>query len=702
MSKNLYITSINAESGKSGIALGLMELLLRDIQKVGFFRPIIDTKKHHLDHDINLILSHFHLDLQYEETYAMTLDQAKTYINNGQQNELLEIILSKYQQLADKCDFILCEGTDFKTGHEAFNFDIDATIAANLSSPAFVVCGAHNITVDEVVSISQLAVESLQDKGVDCMGVILNKINDEDQETAIQKLKDNIHIPDAHVYAIPYDPILANPTIGDVQRWFNADILFGKSEMSNRIDDYVIAAMRTENFLNYINDNNLVVTASDRSDIILASLSSRLSSAYPNISGLLLTGGHPLPDTMKRLISGWNKLPLPILLVEEPTFPTIELLHRLHGTIDPDNPQKIATALGVFEKNVNTNELKKKLISRKSTKVTPQMFEFNLIRQANKNKQHIVLPEGTSRRILLATDILLRREVCEITLIGREDEISQKIVQLGLELDGVNIVNPTKSPLFDKYVHDFYEMRKNKGVTMDMASDFMADATYWGTMMVQQGDADGMVSGSINTTAHTIRPAFQIIKTKPQSSIVSSVFLMCLKDKVLAFGDCAVNPNPTAEQLAEIAIESAETASLFGISPRIAMLSYSTGSSGKGAEVEKVKTATQIAQEKRPDLLLEGPLQYDAAIEPSVAKTKLPDSKVAGKATVFIFPDLNTGNNTYKAVQRASEDTLAIGPILQGLNKPVNDLSRGCTIPDIVNTVAITSIQAYAAKQKKK
>ncbi len=699
MAKNLYITSINAESGKSAIALGVMQLLLRDIRKVGFFRPIINpSRPDERDHDINLILSHFYLGLQYSDTYAVTLSDAKQFINSGRQNELMEIILNKYQQLEEKCNFVLCEGTDFKAGHESFNFDIDATIAANLNCPAFIVSGAQELTVEEIVSLSHLAIDNLKEKGVDTMGVIVNKANPHEKDIILKALNDEIIMPDGLFYVLDEDPTLSNPTMNDVTKWLNAEVLYGKSELGKRIDGYVIAAMRTENFLNYLKDDNLVVTASDRSDIILSSLASRLSSAYPNISGILLTGGQTPPESIKRLIEGWIGLPVPILLVQDSTFPTVSALHELKGTIDPDNPQKIATALGVFEANVKTSELKEKLISRKSTRVTPQMFEYKLIRQAKKNKQHIVLPEGTGERVLKAADILLRRDVCDITLLGREDEIGKKIATLGLDLDGVNIINPERSPNFEQYVLDFYDMRKEKGVTMDMACDFMADETYWGTMMIHRGAADAMVSGSVNTTAHTIRPAFQIIKTMPGASIVSSVFLMCLKDRVLVFGDCAVNPNPTAEQLAEIAIVSADTARLFGIRPRVAMLSYSTGSSGKGAEVEKVIEATQIANEKRPDLLLEGPIQYDAAIDPGVARTKLPDSKVAGKATVFIFPDLNTGNNTYKAVQRASADSLAIGPILQGLNKPVNDLSRGCTVHDIVNTVAITAIQAYASK----
>lgn len=702
MAKNLYITSINAESGKSAIVLGLMELLLRDIRKVGIFRPIISPPgEGERDHDINLILSHFYLGLQYDETYAVTLEEAKKYLNEGRQSDLMEIILNKYQALEEKSDFVLCEGTDFKAGHESFNFDIDAAIAANLGSPAFIVSSGRDASVNEIVSLCQLAIDSLNEKGVDTMGVIVNKADELDKRAILECMSTTIEIPDGLFYVFPDNPVLANPSMRDVSKWLNAEVIYGKDDLGNKIDGYVIAAMRIENFLNYIQDGNLVVTASDRSDIILGSLASRLSTAYPNISGILLTGGQTTPESIKRLISGWEGLPVPVLLVHDSTFPTVSSLNDLKGTIDPDNPKKIASALGVFEKNVKTSELKEKLISRKSVRITPQMFESKLIREAKKNKQHIVLPEGVGERILHAADILLRRDVCDITVLGRKEAIEKKILQLGLDLKGIQIITPERNPLFEQYVLDFYEMRKHKGVTMDMACDTMANETYWGTMMIQQGAADGMVSGSINTTAHTIQPAFQIIKTKPGSSIVSSVMLMCFQDRVLVFGDCAINPNPTADQLAQIAIDSAETAKIFGIMPKIAMLSYSTGSSGKGEDVDTVIEATAIAKKKRPDLLLEGPIQYDAAIDPEVAKTKLPNSEVAGKATVFIFPDLNTGNNTYKAVQRATKDSLAIGPILQGLNKPVNDLSRGCTVHDIVNTVAITAIQAHAAKEMK-
>ncbi|MBA4358025.1 MAG: phosphate acetyltransferase, partial [Desulfovibrio sp.] len=447
-----------------------------------------------------------------------------------------------------------------------------------------------------------------------------------------------------------------------------------------------------------IERGTLVITPGDRADIILGSLASRLSTNYADISGILLTGGIDPSESVRRLIEGWVGAPIPILIAEGHTYKTARILYDLYGRIEPGDQNKIQSALRVFEEHVDMAELRTKLVAAKPTTVTPKMFEFSLILKAKTLKQHIVLPEGTGERIMRAADILLRRGVVDLTLLGKEADIRNKMSQLGLELEGVRIVEPLKSPNYEDYVQTYYELRKHKGIREEDARDRMLDPTFYSTMMVHKGHADGMVSGSITTTQQTIRPAFEIIKTKPGSSIVSSVFFMCLKDRVLVYGDCAVNPNPTAEELAEIALSSAETAQLFGIEPRIAMLSYSTGDSGKGEDVERVIQATKIAHERAPHLLLEGPLQYDAAVDIEVAHTKMPESKVAGRATVFIFPDLNTGNNTYKAVQRSAQ-AVAIGPVLQGLNKPINDLSRGCTVPDIVNTVAITAIQAQAVKK---
>jgi phosphate acetyltransferase len=364
--------------------------------------------------------------------------------------------------------------------------------------------------------------------------------------------------------------------------------------------------------------------------------------------------------------------------------------------ITADSRPKIRLSLRLFDRHVDTDALERQLVSLPDQNVTPRMFIYNLIQQAKADKKHIVLPEGTDPRILQASASLRRNNVVDLTLLGQPEEVEKAIYNLGLgrELGGVPVINPADSPKFEAYAKTLMELRKHKGMNMDMAMDQMTDVSYFGTMMVYKGDADGMVSGAMHTTQHTIRPALQFVKTKPGFSVVSSVFFMALPDRVLVYGDCAVNPNPTAEQLAEIALSSADTAMAFGIKePRIAMLSYSSGESGQGEDVERVRQATKLAQERRPDLILEGPMQYDAAVSPEVAASKMPGSEVAGQANVFIFPDLNTGNNTYKAVQRET-GAIAIGPVLQGLNKPVNDLSRGCTVDDVINTVAITAVQA--------
>ena len=323
------------------------------------------------------------------------------------------------------------------------------------------------------------------------------------------------------------------------------------------------------------------------------------------------------------------------------------------------------------------------------------MFQYNLLKRAKSAKKHIVLPEGTDERILIAAKKLLNVDAVTLTLLGDVDKVNAKMLELDIQFDNknVNIIDPKNSSNFLDYATTLFELRKHKNVNLAMAKDLMEDVSYFGTMMVYKGHADGMVSGAVHTTQHTILPALQFIKTKPDVSIVSSVFFMCLPNRVTVFGDCAINPNPTAEQLSEIAISSAATSSAFGIEPKIAMLSYSSGASGVGEDVDRVRKATELIRTKRPDLKVEGPIQYDAAVDSKVGQSKLPNSEVAGQASVFIFPDLNTGNNTYKAVQRET-GALAIGPMLQGLNKPVNDLSRGCTVEDIFNTVIITAIQA--------
>ncbi len=701
MSTNLYITATESRSGKSAIALGVMQLLLSNVRKVAFFRPIInDAMDGKQDHDIRLILTHFNLDVPYERTFATTLSEARELINTGRRSLLLENILNKYKALEAEYDFVLCQGTDFLGQDPAFEFEINADIAANLGAPVLLVSSGRGKSEKEVVDSTQLTIETLEEKGLDLVACVVNRIVDGDGKDIAELLRSKLKSKQPLlVYAIPEAPSLGNPTMGDVRKWMHAEVLYGHGRMETLVEDYVIAAMQVGNFLEYIEPGSLIITPGDREDIILASLASRLSSSYPDIAGILLTGGLVPSVNVHRLIEGWTGVPVPILSAAGNTFKSTRLLSELYGRIDPEDMRKISSALGNFESCVDTVELRERLGQVHSDKVTPKMFEYNLVDKAKSHKMRIVLPEGESERILRAAEILARRGVAELILLGDCARIHNRLSELGIDLpEDVRIVCPAESELFDEFAQAYFESRKHKGIREEDARDRMLDPTYFGTMMVHLNYADGMVSGAENTTAHTIRPAFEFVKTKPGVRSVSSVFLMCLRDRVHVYGDCAVIPNPTAEQLAEVALSSADTARVFGIEPRVAMLSYSTGSSGAGEDVDRVTQATAMARERAGERFpIEGPLQFDAAVDPEVAKAKMPGSAVAGHATVFVFPDLNTGNNTYKAVQR-SAGAVAIGPVLQGLNKPVNDLSRGCTVPDIVNTVAITAIQAQAEK----
>ncbi len=678
MSKNLYVAGTEPRSGKSAIILGLMELLTRNVKKVLFFRPLVDAdhRAGERDNTINLIKSQFNLCTSYEEMYAFTVSEASQLIAMGKNAELQEGILTKYNALAEKADFVLCEGILRAGAAASFDFDINVEISNNLGCPLLLVAGAKMRSVDELIHSIKVYHESLAERGCDLIATVVNRVDPAFVEAVKNRLQSE-QISTRHlVYVIPNNENLGSPSVGEVARLLNAEILYGEINLTRHVRSFTIAAMQLRNLLARIEYGALVITPGDRSDVILACLAAVQSKTMPKISGILLTGGLVPEAPIQKVIEGFPDT-VPILAVNENTFQAAIRVDNIHAFITPDNTKKISQALALFETFINVDELSDKIIKTKTTIVTPKMFESRLLQRAKANKQHIVLPEGETDRILKAAEILLRREIVDITLLGREDRIYDRIRKLGVHIEKAIIIDPGTSPYYDEYADTYYQLRKDKGVTRDNARDIMADLNFYGTMMIYKGHADGMVSGAMHTTADTIRPAFQFIKTKPDCSIVSSVMLMCLNDRVLAYGDCAINPDPTAEQLAEIAISSAKTAALFGIQPLVAMLSYSSGESGKGAQVEKVRRATEIARKKAetlyPGLEIEGPIQYDAAVDMEVAKTKMPDSKVAGRATVFIFPDLNTGNNTYKAVQR-SAGAVVVGPILQGLRKPVNDL----------------------------
>ncbi len=689
MSKSLYITSAEPKSGKSLISLGIMELLKSTVSKVAFFRPSVANTES--DPDIELIMKNYNLQMDYKDTYGISLDEALKLMSEDRKADLIDIILSKFRKLEEKFDFILIEGTDFKSSSRSFELEINSELAKNLGAPVIAVCPATGKDEKETAASAKLAVEYYSSSGCTVIGLFITRA-EKGKIPGLKKLVSADTDPSILTYYIPENDILRTLTMNEIVKELNAEVIYGQDYLFRHAHHTLVAAMRLENFLSHLKEGTLVIVPGDRADIILGGFVCSENKNFPRIMGIILTGGiHPDPN-IRKFMDGIDAH-IPVLLTQEDTLRTVDKISRIDSKISPNDKIKIAACHALFESSTERIRLKEKIIIHRSTVVTPKMFEYDLIQKAKSAQRHIVLPEGSEERILRAAEVLLHREVAKITLLGNEAIIRDKIKKLGLKVAGAEIIDPVSSPLFKEYCDTYFELRKHKGITPDNARDVMTDSSYFGTMMVYKGHADGMVSGSVNTTQHTIRPALEFVKTKPGCSLVSSVFLMCLPDRVLVYGDCAVNPNPSAKELAEIAISSAETAAKFGIEPRVAMLSYSTGESGKGEDVEKVREAVKIAREKYPNLLIEGPIQYDAAVDPDVAKTKMPDSPVAGQATVFIFPDLNTGNNTYKAVQR-SANAVAVGPVLQGLNKPVNDLSRGCTVPDIINTVAITAIQA--------
>ena len=686
MARNLYITAMEPQSGKSIVALGVGELLSGRVERLGFFRPIVASPDEP-DPQIELMRSRYRLSASPAEMYGLTEAVASA---TGDYEVLRARVVEAYKALERTCDFVVCEGTDFTGAAPALDFGLNADLANELGAPVLVVVKAGSIPAATDAAV-RVARESLAHKGCTIFGVVVNRVNPDDMDEVATLLEQGEADGAEPVFVIPEDPALACPTVAEVAQALGATRLSGRPEALRReVQDVRVGAMSVEHFIDALIENALVIVPGDRPDILVATIASTVSPEIPSVAGVVLTGGYPLGDSVRRLL---ERAPFAVLESAQLTHEVAAAVETVRPLIRSGDERKIARALGLFEASVDSAELGRRIAVERPRRVTPIMFEYELIERARASVKHIVLPESDDDRVLSAADILLRRGVVRLTILGDPDRVRARAAELGADLEDVEILNPLDSPLREEYAAAFFELRKHRGVTEEAALDALADPSYFGTMMVQSGAVDGMVSGAAHTTAETIRPAFQIIGARDGVSVVSSVFLMCLSDRVLVYGDCAVNPKPDPDQLADIAISSAETAGEFGIDPSIAMLSYSTGESGKGEDVDAVRRATEAVRERRPDLKVEGPIQYDAAVDATVAKLKLPESEVAGHATVFVFPDLETGNVAYKAVQR-SANAVAIGPVLQGLRRPVNDLSRGCTVTDIVNTVAITAIQA--------
>jgi phosphate acetyltransferase len=695
--RNVYLAAIEPGSGKSVVALGLMEALSRRLGPVGYFRPVVESEAVP-DADVELVRRRFRLPQSYADSYAVTMDDLRAMSDRGKYELLLKRILEAFRRLDQASDVVLVEGGDFTGASRALELEFNAELANHLGCLVLLVVSGSRRSAEEVLDAARLAHGSLTGRGCTMLATICNRVDPARVEEVHRRLPEAVGEEPAFV--MPEVPALDAPTVAEVAEALSARFLRppdGAAAPSARreVRNVVVGAMSLPNFLAHLTGGEMVITPGDRADLIVGGLASRVSGTFPDVAGLLLTGGLVPEPTILRLVDGLAAASVPVLAVDTDTYATATTVGAVRGRLRPDSDAKIATALACFEEHVDMALLERGLQVTPSTRMTPLQFEQELIERAKADRRHIVLPEGNDDRILQAAEQLLRRGVADLTVLGGEEQVRARAATLGLDLGGVRVVDPAASPWREEFAQTYYQLRKHKGVGLPLARDSMMDVAYFGTMMVHAGLADGMVSGAAHTTAHTIRPAFEVIRTAPGTSIVSSVFFMCLADRVLVYGDCAVVPNPDAEQLADIAVSAAGTAAMFGVEPRIAMLSYSTGESGAGADVDKVRKATAIARGQRPDLPIEGPIQYDAAIDPEVARTKLPDSPVAGRATVFVFPDLNTGNNTYKAVQR-SAGAVAIGPVLQGLRRPVNDLSRGALVADIVNTVAITAIQAQA------
>jgi len=713
MTHSVYVTAMEPGTGKSAVVLGLTELLSRRAGRIGFFRPLIVSDQVP-DPDIELIRGRYQLAQTYSQSYAATSADLHTLSNHDQYDVLFKRILAGYRELAAGVDAVIIDGTDFTEASRAVEADLNIDIANHLDCAVMLVVGGRGRSAEAVLDAVRLALATLVERGCTVLGTVCNRV---DPAVADQVRRQLAQLEGAGCgFVLPELPMLAAPTVAEVATALSARYLQpaggaagqDSSPVRREVSRVIVGAMSLPSFLERVEQDDLLITPGDRADLIAGCLAAHLSGTYPSIAGLVLTGGL-VSEPIRRLIDGFGGAGVPVIEVDLDTYSTTTAVSGIRGAITAGSPRKIEAALRLFAEHVDVDALLKRMAVNRPARITPLMFEHDLGERARAAHRHIVLPEGEDDRILLAAEQLLHggsrhgdngrraegKPIVQLTLLGAEARIRARAVALGLDLPGLRIVDPETSPWLAEFAETYYQLRKHKGMTPELARETMIDASYFGTMMVHRGLADGMVSGALHTTAHTIRPAFEFIRTAPGISVVSSVFLMCLADRVLVYGDCAVLPNPDAGQLAEVAISAAATATMFGIEPRIAMLSYSTGQSGAGADVDRVREATALARARRPDLLIEGPIQYDAAIDPEVARTKMPDSAVAGRATVFVFPDLNTGNNTYKAVQR-SANAVAIGPVLQGLAKPVNDLSRGARVADIVNTVAITAIQAAA------
>ncbi|AQP45855.1 phosphate acetyltransferase [Tessaracoccus flavus] len=684
MTKSVYIASSERQVSKSSIALGVIELFARQVRSVGVFRPLVHSVES--DAVTEALISQKGVRQSLADSVGVTY---KEYADDPA--AAIDTIVAKYAEIEAKCDAVVILGSDYDDIESAQELGHNAVIAANLNSPILFVTRAADRNVEQVKRLTESAIEAYEERHNSIAAIVATHVFEERHQGLAEALRE---VRDVPVSLIPEDAVLGAPSVGAQFDAVGATQWLGQTDFRSLESLHtIVGAMTLPNLLARLKRESTVIVPADRLDLVAGLIMAHRSAHYGPLAAVVLTGGFEIPETIKTLFAD-AEIDLPVAITQGDTFTTAVALQGVQGT-STSSPRKIDVSRALFSANVDEAALLAAIDLPRTEIRTPTMFEHQIMQQARANKQRIVLPEATDDRILQAAEVVLNRNVADLILLGDSGKISRRASELGLNLSAATVVNPDDPELARQFSEEYAQLRAHKGVTTEQALERMKDLSYFGTMMVHLGKADGMVSGAINTTANTIRPSLEFIKTVPGLSVVSGSFLMCMSDRVLVYADCAVNPDPTAEQLADIAISSAKTAESFGIEPRIAMLSYSTGDSGSGADVDKVRAATELVRERAPELKVEGPIQFDAAVDKVVASKKMPNSEVAGQATVFIFPDLNTGNNTYKAVQRTS-GAVAIGPVLQGLRKPVNDLSRGALVDDIVSTITITAIQAQA------
>lgn len=709
MPRTIMLIPTNGSVGLTSVSLGLTRAMQRRGVNLGFFKAITQPRSNGGKPDQSSTIIREHAKIPVAEPLQMS--HAENLLGSSQSDVLMEEVITRYQQIAHQVDVVLVEGL-VPTRKHPFAIQLNNQIAKTLDAEIVFVSSLGNYSLEQLKERIELTLTSFGGKkNKNILGVIINKLNapvDENGRTrpdlsevfdgsscvamsSIEPAQLNAQSPLPILGCIPWSFDLIATRAIDMANHLQARIIHAGDMQTRRVRSITFCALNIPHMLPYFRPGSLLVTSADRPDVLIAASLAAMNGI--EIGAILLTSGYEIDEKISQLCAHAFNTGLPVFMVQTNTWQTSLSLQSFSLEIPVDDAERIEKMqdyVASYIDNAWIDSLSATVT--RSRRLSPPAFRYQLTELARKANKRIVLPEGEEPRTIKAASICAERKIATCILLGRPDEIQRVAETQGITLgDNITLIDP--ATVREQYVSRLVELRKNRGMTEVVARTQLEDNVVLGTLMLENGNVDGLVSGAIHTTANTLRPALQLIKTAPGHSLVSSVFFMLLPDQVYVYGDCAINPDPTAEQLAEIAIQSADSAAAFGIEPRVAMLSYSTGNSGSGSDVDKVRTATRLAQEKRPDLVIDGPLQYDAAVMADVAHAKAPNSPVAGQATVFIFPDLNTGNTTYKAVQR-SANLISIGPMLQGMRKPVNDLSRGALVDDIVYTIALTAIQA--------